>query len=154
MDDSDHAIFYQQLGANIRARRKALNLSQDALGKMVGLTRTSLTNIENGRQHPPLYTFCEIVEQLKVGVTDLLPARNVAPAAVDAQAIAAPQVRDQSELAFIVSGIGLKQEENVNGDTKKKNRSARASASGGGADHRGTGSGIQNRQVKRSAHPR
>jgi transcriptional regulator with XRE-family HTH domain len=154
MDDSDHAIFYQQLGANIRAHRKALKLSQDSLGKMVGLTRTSLTNIENGRQHPPLHTFCEIVEQLKVGVTDLLPARKPAPAAVDANAIAAPQVRDQSELAFIVSGIGLKQEENVNGDKKKKNRSARTGASVGSADHRSAGSGVQNRQVKRSAHPR
>lgn len=154
MDNSDHAAFYQQLGANIRGRRKALKLSQDALAKMVGLTRTSLTNIENGRQHPPLHTFCEIVDQLKVGVTELLPARNAAPAAVDVQAIAAPQVRDKSELAFIVSGIGLKQEENVNGDTKKKNRSAGAGASVGGADHRGAGSGVQNRQVKRSAHPR
>ena len=154
MDDSDHAIFYQQLGANIRGHRKALKLSQDALAKMVGLTRTSLTNIENGRQHPPLHTFCEIVEQLKVGVTDLLPARDNVPAAVDVQAIAAPQVRDQSELAFIVSGIGLKQEENVNGDTKKKNRSAGAVASVGGADHRRAGSGVQNRQVKRRTHPR
>jgi|SRR5581483_4144781 len=154
MDESDHAIFYQQLGANIRARRKALKLSQDSLGKMVGLTRTSLTNIENGRQHPPLHTFCEIVEQLKVGVTDLLPSRKPALAAIDANAIAAPQVRDQSELAFIVSGIGLKQEENANGDKKKKNRSARTGASGGSADQRSAGSGVQNRQVKRSAHPR
>jgi transcriptional regulator with XRE-family HTH domain len=154
MDESDHSIFYQQLGANIRGRRKALKLSQDALAKLVGLTRTSLTNIENGRQHPPLHTFCEIVELLKVGITEVLPARKSPSGAVDVKSIAGPQVRDQSELAFIVSGVELKQEENANGDEKKKNRSTGAVASVGGADHHGAGSGIQNRQGKRSTHPR
>src|ERR1700684_4591763 len=66
-------IFYRQLGTNIRECRNRLNLSQDALGKLIGMTRTSLTNIESGRQHPPLHTFCEIAEQLKVDVLELLP---------------------------------------------------------------------------------
>src|SRR5271169_4349163 len=66
--------FYQQLGAQIRKFRKHQKLSQDVLAKLVGLARTSLTNIERGRQHPPLHTLSEIVAHLKVDISDLLPS--------------------------------------------------------------------------------
>jgi transcriptional regulator with XRE-family HTH domain len=38
------------VATNIRRRRLVLDLSQAELAGMVGLTRTSVTNIENGRQ--------------------------------------------------------------------------------------------------------
>ena len=62
---SQQLTFYPQLGENIRKYRKDRHLSQERLANLVGLTRTSLTNIEKGRQHPPLHTLCEIIEQLQ-----------------------------------------------------------------------------------------
>src|SRR5438128_1981431 len=85
-------MFYQQLGANIRKYRVLNKLSQDELSKLVGLTRTSLTNIEKGRQHPPLHTFCEIVEQLKVDIWDLLPRPVAIREPIDLKTLAGSQV--------------------------------------------------------------
>ncbi|MBK8091524.1 MAG: helix-turn-helix transcriptional regulator [Verrucomicrobiaceae bacterium] len=102
------AMFYHRLGQNIRKCRKRHKLSQDALAKLIGLTRTSLTNIESGRQHPPLHTFCDIVEQLKVDVLELLPRAIAATEPVDVKAMVGMQLRGDKELAFIESGIGIK----------------------------------------------
>lgn len=41
---------YRQFGAKVEALRNALGISQDELAKRVGLKRTSITNIEAGRQ--------------------------------------------------------------------------------------------------------
>jgi transcriptional regulator with XRE-family HTH domain len=118
--------FYRQLGENIRKTRRSLKLSQDELARAVGLTRTSLTNIENGRQHPPLHTFCDLVEQLKVGASALLPNRVASAQAVDVEALASQQVRGKEELAFIATGIGVEYGGGqADGYEKKKNRVAR-----------------------------
>jgi transcriptional regulator with XRE-family HTH domain len=130
MKDSPQQIaFYKQLGANIRKNRQRLELSQDDLARSIGLTRTSLTNIENGRQHPPLHTFCDLVEQLKVDASALLPGRATPTEALDVKAMAGQQVRGENELAFISSGISFKNEEKPHGDTKKKNRGNGGNAS-------------------------
>src|SRR5258706_10596858 len=94
------AVFYKQLGANIRKNRQGLKLSQDELARSIGLTRTSLTNIEKGRQHPPLHTFCDIVEQLKVDASVLLPSRMPPTETVDVEAIAGQQIRGDDHVAF------------------------------------------------------
>jgi transcriptional regulator with XRE-family HTH domain len=100
--------FYRQLGESIRKCRKRRKLSQDALAKLVGLTRTSLTNIENGRQHPPLHTLCEIVDQLGIEFSELLPRPLETLGSVDVEALAGSQVRGEKELAFIETAIGMK----------------------------------------------
>jgi transcriptional regulator with XRE-family HTH domain len=91
------------------------------LGELIGMTRTSLTNMENGRQHPPLHTFCEIVEQLKVDVLELLPLALVS-AEPDNQvkAMVRQQIRAEDERAFIETGIGIK-EKTPHANPKKKN---------------------------------
>jgi transcriptional regulator with XRE-family HTH domain len=126
---TEQAAFYQQIGTNIRKCRTRLNLSQNALGKLIGMTRTSLTNIENGRQHPPLHTFCEIVEKLKVDFPELLP-RPLAPAELDVQvkAMVRRQVSTHDERAFIETGIGMK-EKTAGANSKKKNLRAGGHAS-------------------------
>lgn len=118
-DAPQQGAFYKQLGDNIRKCRNRRNLSQDALAKLVGLTRTSLTNIENGRQHPPLHTFCEIVEQLKVDISQLLPAHPATIEPLDFAALVGKQVRGENELAFIKTAIGIK-DGGSHGNTKKK----------------------------------
>jgi DNA-binding XRE family transcriptional regulator len=70
-----------------------------------GLTRTSLTNIESGRQHPPLHTFCEIVEQLGTDFAKLLPRSVSVLTEAQINTLASKQVRDKSELEFIQAGL-------------------------------------------------
>jgi DNA-binding XRE family transcriptional regulator len=41
---------YVSFGGIVKARRIALGLTQEQLGEIVGLSRTSVTNIEIGRQ--------------------------------------------------------------------------------------------------------
>jgi transcriptional regulator with XRE-family HTH domain len=117
----DQASFYQLLGANIQKSRRKLGISQDELARLVGLTRTSLTNIERGRQHPPIYTFCEIAERLNVDPSALLPRRASRSSVVDVEAIVGGQVRGVSELKFIATAIGVKSGGISHANTTKKN---------------------------------
>jgi transcriptional regulator with XRE-family HTH domain len=65
--------FYHNIGQNIKVRREQLGLTQEALAAQVALTRTSITNIEKGRQKLLLHTFMDIVAALGVGPVSLLP---------------------------------------------------------------------------------
>jgi transcriptional regulator with XRE-family HTH domain len=105
-DASEHLAFYQELGANIKKYRNRRKLSQDALAKLISLTRTSLTNIEKGRQHPPVHTLCEIVKQLEVDISELLPRVTIKRGPADLKdVLAGAQVRRDDELAFIKAAI-------------------------------------------------
>ena len=71
----DHDPFYKKVGENIRIKRKALGLSQEGLGKAIGLKRPSLSNIEKGRQNILLHTFYDIADTLGCDPNTLLPER-------------------------------------------------------------------------------
>jgi transcriptional regulator with XRE-family HTH domain len=126
----EHGEFYKQLGANIRKNRLALGRSQDELARAIGLTRTSLTNIENGRQHPPLHTFCDIADQFKIDPSALLPIRTAPVQMPDFMAVAEKQVRGDNELSFITAGIGIKNENRPHDHAKKKNRDTGSKTTG------------------------
>jgi transcriptional regulator with XRE-family HTH domain len=73
------ATTYKELGELVRARRKKVGLSQERLADLIGLTRTSITNIEKGRQRIPLDVLFALGEALKVDPRDILPAASKAP---------------------------------------------------------------------------
>lgn len=64
--------FYEDLGRAIRARREALEITQAELGERIGLSRTSVTNIECGRQRLLIDQFCRMAEVLGCDREDLL----------------------------------------------------------------------------------
>ena len=64
---------YSNVGARIRDERERRNVSQEMLADRVGLTRTSITNIEKGRQKVLLHTLLEIARVLDLKPTRLLP---------------------------------------------------------------------------------
>lgn len=70
--DSTEEI-YKQLGKLIRARRKKIDVTQEELGERVHLTRTSITNIEQGRQRIQVHTLFDIAAALDVAPTTLIP---------------------------------------------------------------------------------
>lgn len=68
--------FYAEVGSKIRKARESLGITQEALASLVSLSRTSVTNIEKGRQNFLLHTFVDIAVALKVPPADLLPENN------------------------------------------------------------------------------
>lgn len=68
MDD-----FYPEFGRRVRLARRRADLSQDTLGRLTGLNRTSITNIEAGRQRIPLHLLLDFAAALDVEPLELLP---------------------------------------------------------------------------------
>lgn len=64
--------FYHALGRAIKQRRESLNLTQSELGDELGLSRTSITNIERGRQRLLIDQFCRLAEVLRCHRDELL----------------------------------------------------------------------------------
>jgi transcriptional regulator with XRE-family HTH domain len=74
---------YEEFGRLVRATREASRISQAELGRRVGLSRTSITNIECGRQHVSLRQFVDIAAALGRHPSALLPeARQQLPRAI------------------------------------------------------------------------
>lgn len=73
---SDQATFYQTVGRRIRQARKDRKMTQEDLGAAVSLTRTSITNIERGRQKLLLHTLASIAETLRIAPASLLPEND------------------------------------------------------------------------------
>lgn len=65
--------FYTRLGARVREARDEKDITQESLGLMVSLSRTSITNIEKGRQKLLLHTFLDISSALQISPEHLLP---------------------------------------------------------------------------------
>jgi transcriptional regulator with XRE-family HTH domain len=64
--------FYEELGRSIRTRRKALKMTQAELGDRLGLSRTSITHIEYGRQRLFIDQFCRLAQALNSQRDELL----------------------------------------------------------------------------------
>lgn len=68
---------YQRIGKLIRTKRQAIRpkpLTQEELAHRVHLKRTSITNIEKGRQKLLVHTLFEIAAALHVPPSDLIPS--------------------------------------------------------------------------------
>ena len=70
---SDQNAFYAEVGRRVRQAREYAGLTQDALAARVSLSRTSVTNIEKGRQKVLLHTLCGLATALGVAPACLLP---------------------------------------------------------------------------------
>lgn len=73
MEKADQIRFYSALGEKIMKARIDANIKQEPFGKLLGLTRTSIINIEKGRQHPSIHLLWEIARILEIEVVSLLP---------------------------------------------------------------------------------
>lgn len=70
----DQAVFYLEVGRRVRIARERIGLTQDALASQVMLSRTSVTNIEKGRQKVMAHTICNLAEALNIPPSELFPA--------------------------------------------------------------------------------
>ena len=73
-EDELYKIIGERLAA---ARKRKRTLTQGEAATRLGITRTSVSNIERGKQKAPLhliYKYCQIVEKT---VTDILPSLDI-----------------------------------------------------------------------------
>lgn len=84
--------FYVDFGRRVRAARERKGLTQQALADVLGLTRSSVANIEAGRQRALLHMTAAISAATGVPAADLLPG--------DAELTASPSLhRDLNRLS-------------------------------------------------------
>ena len=69
---------HRLVGDTIRKRRKLIGMTQTELAERVGLLRTSITNIEAGRQRAPLHVLYNICVAVGVEVREVLPTNEEA----------------------------------------------------------------------------
>lgn len=72
MDKRYTSKFFNRLGFELRTRRTDKGLTQETVAKMVGLKRTSIVNIEAGRQKPPLMVLVGIARTLGTSASEIL----------------------------------------------------------------------------------
>lgn len=64
---------YKHIGELIRARRKTLEMKQETLSTLLGISRGSVANIEIGRQNVLIHQLYKIAAALQLSPFDLLP---------------------------------------------------------------------------------
>lgn len=64
---------YALLGARLREIRHTRGLTQEQLAEAVGILRTSVANIEAGRQKAPLHVLYNLCQELGVELSMILP---------------------------------------------------------------------------------
>lgn len=67
---------YRLVGERVQRLRRKADLTQEGLANRVSMTRTSITNLEKGRQKLPLHQLLHVAEALDVDLKDLIPARE------------------------------------------------------------------------------
>lgn len=70
----NHKALYQYIGTAIRRNREARGMTQAQLAEAVGMLRTSVVNLEAGRQRAPLHTLYPVCAVLGIEATALLPS--------------------------------------------------------------------------------
>lgn len=70
-------LFYRQFGQLLAEVRRKKGISQEFLADELGLSRTSITNIEKGRQPIQLHSLYRIARLLEVELKELLPSPQV-----------------------------------------------------------------------------
>jgi transcriptional regulator with XRE-family HTH domain len=99
-------LLYKEFGRLLRKSRKEAQLTQGEVAERVGLSRTSITNIERGRQHVLLHQLfllaaavgvdpTELLPQGKAALEELLPARELR---------ALPDEQSRDFAALVLSG--------------------------------------------------
>lgn len=68
-------VLYSMVGEKLKSLRINKKLSQTELSaKIPNIGRTSISNIEKGKQHPPLHILYQICNELDIDIQSILPA--------------------------------------------------------------------------------
>ena len=93
---------YPEIGKRIAQRRKALGNTQEWLAPQVGLSRTSLANIERGRQKILVHQLLAFASALDLEPTELLPRRTSAMRPADMKFSTELNARQKAMIAHLM----------------------------------------------------
>ena len=80
MSDVTADAIYRHIGEKMRQARELHGTTQDALASRANLTRTSVSNIEAGRQRVTIHALLAMAAALEVAPETLLPDFGATPA--------------------------------------------------------------------------
>lgn len=66
-------VLYKLIGERVSEFRKANKTSQDELSKKANVGRTTISNIESGKQQVSIHTLLQIAEALNLEIHSLIP---------------------------------------------------------------------------------
>lgn len=69
--------FYIAVANKIRLARQVKGVDQESLARLLNLTRTSIINIEKGRQRPSTFQLWLMARFLDISITELIPPLNL-----------------------------------------------------------------------------
>ncbi|MEM9814866.1 MAG: helix-turn-helix domain-containing protein [Cyanobacteria bacterium P01_D01_bin.6] len=67
-------LLFREIGKRLKTKRKEEKLTQAELAKAAGVLRTSVTNLEAGKQKVPLPVVYELCTALGIDIMELLPS--------------------------------------------------------------------------------
>lgn len=73
MNDEQVQKVYHLLGERIRLQRMQRKIKQEVLADQLNMSRTSIVNIEKGRQRPSIHLLLELSSIFRIEVVDLIP---------------------------------------------------------------------------------
>lgn len=101
---------YAGIGQRLLWARQRQGITQEELAQHIGLTRTSIANIERGRQHVQVHTLYALARVLRVPLGTLLPGDETA---VDARIPEEVATRPPEEQEWIRRIVGGREEEST-----------------------------------------
>jgi transcriptional regulator with XRE-family HTH domain len=98
---------YGRFGELFRKHREAKPLTQEQVSKMVGLSRTSIANIEAGRQKVLLHQLLDLAAAVEVHPSALLPEDTLSPDSEIERVLAnvRPKLKDQREVDWVKKAV-------------------------------------------------
>lgn len=72
----DFNSLYRLIGERIRGAREKIGLSQAKLAKKLQMSRTSVVNIEAGRQRLPIHVLWQIADEIGTEASLLIPMQS------------------------------------------------------------------------------
>lgn len=70
----DQDRLYQTIGQKLKAVRKNNQQTQAGMAEILGLERTSVTNIERGKQRPGIHVLYRCCEYFEIPIAEFLPS--------------------------------------------------------------------------------
>lgn len=71
--DSFNSVLSKMIGQKIKAKREQIGFNQTELSLKVEIGRSSISNIEKGKQLPPISLLYQICYHLEIDIQSLLP---------------------------------------------------------------------------------
>lgn len=99
----DSKSLYLELGKKIKELRKENKITQAELAEALNLQRTSVTNIEAGKQSAPLHVYYQICTFLKENLVDIIPSNFSTVNKFEVQAVT--KENEISENAPLLTGV-------------------------------------------------